>query len=189
MIHVSHSRRELIDIVEIYELYLISPLMNYKSQTKQELSFNLWSVISNDDLYIPEDNKYMFFEDVDEIRLYLVKESPNKIITEDISLEIHDKVKNIVYYCTKCGYEIPMSNFKNLKDIIKAANYIRIYGNLPNVRRAIKLINKDSKIKDKFELIMSRKVARTLLEKDRIKQSTTPKFKVKKGSEFTVVFE
>lgn len=102
-------------------------------------------------------------------------------------LDVRNRIKNLIFYCHKCGYVVSLSNYKRLKDIIFDANVVRFYGNEPSVRRAIRLINLDSKIKDHFEVIMSERVRQRVLEEDKLKQETKPKFKVHKGTH-TVVF-
>ena len=116
-----------------------------------------------------------------------MRKSPNKQITDKTLLDINKRVKNIIYYCKNCGYEVSLSNYESLEDIIKDANFVRIYGNLPSVRRAIKLLNLDSKIKDMIEVIMSQKTKKSLEEKQRVKASMKPSYKKQVGN-FIVSF-
>jgi len=97
------------------------------------------------------------------------------------------KIKNIIYYCCKCSYEVSLSNYDTLKDIIKDANYIRFFGNEPSVRRAIRLLNLDNKLKDVFLCVMSDAVRARVEEEEQLKKETKPKFKISKGKH-TVVF-
>ena len=69
-----------------------------------------------------------------------------------------------------------------MEDIIKDANSVRQYGNEPSVRRCIKLLNLDTKIKISFLCVMSNRTKRTLEIKEEIKKQTTPKLKIKKGN-------
>tara|TARA_R110000824_G_scaffold9011_2_gene40737 strand:+ start:2636 stop:3202 length:567 start_codon:yes stop_codon:yes gene_type:complete len=188
MIHPTHTRKDLVDIIEIYEFYTNEHLKDYKEQTKKELVANLWLIVCNSEKSIPIDDKYLFFENITDIKLYLVKPSPNKRISDTLLLELNGLIKNIIYYCMKCGYEISLSNYNSLEELIIDANKVRLYGNLPNARRAIKLLNKDVKIKEDFELIMSNKIRQSILEKERVKRETIPSFKVKRGIH-KVVFE
>ena len=186
-IHKSHSRKELIDIIEIYE-FQDDCLSQYREQPKETLLKNLWIFIQKKDIiFIAKNDTYFFFEDVDDIRLYLLRKSPNKQITDKTLLDINKRVKNIIYYCKNCSYEVSLSNYESLEDIIKDANFVRIYGNIPSVRRAIKLLNLDNKIKDKFEVIMSQKTKKSLEEKQRVKASMKPSYKKKVGN-FIVSF-
>jgi hypothetical protein len=97
------------------------------------------------------------------------------------------KIKNIIYYCCKCSYEVSLSNYDTLEDIIKDANHIRFFGNEPSVRRAIRLLNLDSKIKDVFFCVMSDAVRKRVDEEEKLKQETQPRFKISRGPH-TLVF-
>ena len=111
-----------------------------------------------------------------------------KVLKKD-NLEVRTKVKNIIYYCGKCSFEVSLSNYATLQDIIKDANDIRFYGNEPSVRRAIRLLNRDNKIKDIFFCVMSDAVRERVEEEEQLKQSTKPKFKVSRGKHIVVFDE
>ena len=104
-----------------------------------------------------------------------------RVLKKD-DMETRKKIKNIIYYCCKCSYEVSLSNYDTLKDIIKDANYIRFFGNEPSVRRAIRLLNRDNKIKDVFLCVMSDAVRGRVEEEEKLKQETKPKFKIVKGT-------
>ena len=108
-----------------------------------------------------------------------------KVLSKD-DMETRAKIKNIIYYCTKCSYEVSLSNYKSLRGIVRDANHIRFYGNEPSVRRAIRLLNLDSKLKDIFFCVMSDAVRERVEERDKLKQETKPKFKVSKGQHIIV---
>ena len=97
-------------------------------------------------------------------------------------------IKKILHYCYKSNYVISFSNYDKLEDIIKDANIIKYYGNEPSVRRCIRLLNKDSKIKDKIEVKMSEKCRARLDRIQQIKEDNKIKFKIRKET-ITVVFE
>jgi hypothetical protein len=108
-----------------------------------------------------------------------------KVLKKD-DMEVRTKVKNIIYYCGKCSFDVSLSNYNNIQDIIKDANDIRFYGNEPSVRRAIRLLNRDNKIKDIFLCVMSEEVRQRVEEQEKLKQSTKPKFKVSRGTHILV---
>jgi len=97
-------------------------------------------------------------------------------------------IKKILHYCYKSNYVISFSNYDNLQQILDDANIIKYYGNEPSVRRCIRLLNKDSKIKDKIEVIMSEKCRARLDRIEQIKEDNKVKFKVTREP-ITVVFE
>jgi hypothetical protein len=108
-----------------------------------------------------------------------------KVLKKD-DIEVRTKVKNIIYYCGKCSFEVSLSNYNNLQDIIKDANDIRFYGNEPSVRRAIRLLNRDNKIKDIFFCVMSEAVRQRVEEEEKLKKSTKPRFKITRGTHILV---
>ena len=81
----------------------------------------------------------------------MTEEEEFKVYNKYKHIEEAAKIKKILHYCIKSNYEISYSNYESLEDIIKDANVIRYFGNEPSVRRAIRLLNKDNKIKDKIK--------------------------------------
>ena len=111
-----------------------------------------------------------------------------KVFNKTKHLEEAEKIKKIIYYCSKCNYEIEYSTYDNLKQIIEDAKSIRCFGNEPSVRRAIKLLNNDNKVKNQIDVIMSEKCKARLDRLEQIKKDNSVQFKVIKGP-ITVVFE
>lgn len=105
-----------------------------------------------------------------------------KVFSKTKHLEEAEKIKKIIYYCTKCNYEIQYSTYDNLEQIIEDAKLIRCFGNEPSVRRAIKLLNNDNKVKKKIQVIMSEKCKARLDRLEQIKKDNSIKFKVIKGN-------
>jgi len=104
-----------------------------------------------------------------------------KVFNKYRNFEELKMIKQIIYYCKQCNYEISFSTYDNLQQIIDDANIIRFYGNEPSVRRAIKLLNKDVKIKDEIKVVMSKECRQRLDEINYLKQENTIKFKVHRG--------
>jgi hypothetical protein len=188
MIHTSHSRKDLIDIIEAYSLYESQYLHGYDNMSKLILSQLLWKVITDVTykLDISTDTCF-FFKDIEDLKDYVSSKNPNINLKRKDMLDIHSKVKNLNFYCKKCGYIVEQSNYNSLEDIIKDAHVVRQYGNEPSVRRCIKLLNLDNKIKISFLCVMSSRTKKTLAIKEQIKQETTPQFKVNKGTH-TLIF-
>lgn len=111
-----------------------------------------------------------------------------KVFNKSYHIDEAEMIKKIIFYCSKCNYVISCSNYDDLDQIIQDANTIKYFGNEPSVRRAIKLLNKDNKIKDKIEIIMSEKCKARLERIEQIKKDNSVKFKVIKG-DHKIVFE
>jgi len=118
----------------------------------------------------------------------MAQEEQFKVFSKYKHIEEGEMIKKILHYCRKSNYEISFSNYKTLEDIIKDANVIRYFGNEPSVRRAIRLLNKDNKIKDEITCVMSDKCRARLDRLEQIKKDNLVKFKIIKGP-ITIVFE
>ena len=105
-----------------------------------------------------------------------------KMFNKYKNLDEIELIKKIVFYCTKAGYVISFSSYDKLEDIINDANKIRFYGNEASVRRAIKLLNRDNKLKNKIEVVMSDKCRARLDRLEKIKKDNKVKFKVTKSA-------
>ena len=182
MIHPSHSRKDLIEISEIFDLWID----NFIELSKHELSQQLWMKLQEVE-EIPEYTDFYDFKDINDLKVYLNKPTPKNTIPSIDKQNVYDKVRNIIYYCKGANYVIFSSNYKDLKDIIKDAEYISTYGDEPSVRRALRLLEKDVKIKDIIKPKLSMRVKKRLDDKNRIKAQTRPRMKIHKGT-FIVSF-
>tara|TARA_R110002096_G_scaffold413145_2_gene613829 strand:+ start:66 stop:542 length:477 start_codon:yes stop_codon:yes gene_type:complete len=111
-VHPSYSKKELIEIIDEYNLNIDIELSKFK--IKKELKkFNL------DFLYIENENKKLNINEKNEIIL---------------------KAKKLISY-VKCGCIIENSIYNNFDEIIFDVNDINDYGEISSVRRAVNLIN------------------------------------------------
>ena len=188
MIHSTHSRKELLDLIDIYELNKDNDFLhNYQDMSKHVLSKLLWKTIQQMDSLSIKENDLFFFTDLDHLKKYICKPTPNKNIRGKDVLHLHEKIKDLNYYIKRCSYLISQSNYESIDDIIADANFVKQYGSLPAVRRVIALLNLDVKIKISFECDMTQRQRKALQIKEQIKKQTTPGFKVNKGT-YTIVF-
>ncbi len=111
-----------------------------------------------------------------------------KVFHKDKNIEEYRKIKNIIHYCKKANYVFSLSNYDNIEQVITDANIVRWYGNEPSVRRAIKLLNSDNKIKEPIQVVMSQKCKKRLEDIEDMKKLTKIDFKVKRGIH-KIVFE
>jgi len=111
-----------------------------------------------------------------------------KVYNKYKHIEEGEIIKKILHYCYKSNYMISFSNYDNFQQVIDDANRIKHYGNEPSVRRAIKLLNKDNKVKNNIEVIMSDKCRARLDRLEQIKKDNSVKFKVIKGTH-KIVFD
>ena len=78
------------------------------------------------------------------------------------------KAKKIISYC-KNGYTLNKSNYSSMVDLLEVANEVADAGNIPTCRRAINLLNHDSKINYKIKINISKKTQREIDIKNQLK--------------------
>tara|TARA_R110000787_G_scaffold120927_1_gene231795 strand:- start:437 stop:1009 length:573 start_codon:yes stop_codon:yes gene_type:complete len=188
-IHSTHSRKELIDLIDIYKLHEGNDyLHNYEDMSKHILARLLWKTIQELHSLSIKDNDLFFFDSLDELKQFVSTPTPNMQIRGKDVLFLHEKIKNLNYYIKQCGYLVGQSNYNSLDDIILDAEFVRQHGSLPSVRRVIKLLNLDVKLTTTFECVMSQRQRKSLQIKEEIKKQTETRFKIKKGSHI-IIFE
>ena len=187
-IHSTHSRKDLIDLIEIYSLQENNDyLHNYDQMSKHILSKLLWKTIQELDSLNIKDNDLFFFESLEHLKKFISSPTPNRQVRGKDVLWLHEKIKDLNYYIKHCGYDIHQSNYSCLDDVIKDVNFVKEYGSLPAVRRVVRLINLDNKLTTIFECNLSQRQRKALELKEQIKKQTQPHFKIKKGTH-TIIF-
>ena len=182
MIHHTHTRKTIIDLISIYKLDSQPLLTGYKKQKKDMLCKNLWTVLQNDDLSLEAGKDYDIFKSVKYFRDNLSSPSEIQPISESENIKISIIVKKLVNYCKSCSYELTYSLYENIEEVINDCTYISKFGNIPTVRRAVKLVNRDNKIKKNIEPVISHKVKRNMILKEKAVQDLNPHFSIKKGN-------
>ena len=181
-IHQSHSRKELSEITEIFNLNVT----NYNKLNKKDLAKSLLyqlSTISE----IKEDNDYYFVKNKQELIDYLVNPDCSKNLTVKEKTEVMDLSKYIIQYC-KNDFFLSYSPFLDYDDMIKKAKYIAGFGDIPSVRRAITLLNKDTKLSNKIDVIMSSRTKKRLERSKRVKQKFMGGLTFKRGK-YVITFD
>ena len=177
MIHPSHSKKDLVEIVERFQLYQID---NYKDMKKDKLSLKIWDVLKTLE-YIPPETEWFFISDVFDLREYLRIQTTKQITTNSVKYDVTDRVKNLIFYA-KGGYVFTGTNYNTIDDVLIDAEFIKHYGDLPSVRRAIHLLNGDVKMPIQLSPIMTRRVEQRVAKDKEIKIQNTPKFHMKTGT-------
>tara|TARA_R110000824_G_scaffold149403_5_gene319707 strand:- start:572 stop:1123 length:552 start_codon:yes stop_codon:yes gene_type:complete len=183
MIHKSHTRKDLVEVIEEFELWDID---DYSDMSKEQLTNELWDYLKKLNKVKQPDN--FFIQDLEDLKKYLIKPSPRQVVSEKTKIVIMDKVRNIVYYAKHTGYFISGSNYTSLEDIQADATYISKYGDMTSVRRALRYYNADMSNPVKVDPVISRREKTRLDKIDAIKKNTKPSFKQVRG-EFIVCFQ
>ena len=181
MIDVSHSRKDLLEISDIFNI----PINNKYTLTKKDLANELYHSLSNKKNIIP-DLEYYFIYDLEELISYL--KNPNQ--TKSIGVKQKDKIiqiaRNIIFYTNNDFICEP--NFEDMYDLEDQAKYISEYGDISSVRRALKLLKTDKKIKTPIEPKISKRIRIQLQKKEEIKKKRCSSF-TKKHKKVFVSFD
>tara|TARA_R110000764_G_scaffold38453_1_gene85206 strand:- start:1548 stop:2123 length:576 start_codon:yes stop_codon:yes gene_type:complete len=180
-VHMSHSRKELLDIIRVFKL----PITSKNDKNKKELQDAIVETVRFLDNVEPED-EYFFIGCKEELIEYLKKQNPAKTLTIKEKTEVMLLAKKIIAY-SRNGYFLLPCGYMDAIDVYKDATYIAKFPEIPSVRKAVELINKDPKMRDKIEMVIPRRVKKQLEKRKAVKQSNIPLY-VKKG-EFILSFD
>ncbi len=180
-IHMSHSRKELLDIIRVFRL----PITGRNDKNKKQLQEAIVEVVRFLDNIIPED-QYFFIKSKEELIEYLIKSNPAKTLTIKEKTDVMLTAKKLIGY-SRNGYYLMPSGYMDAIDVYKDATYIAKFPEIPSVRKAIDLINLDPKMREKIEMIIPRRIKKQLEKRKAVKQSSIPLY-IKRG-EFNITFD
>jgi hypothetical protein len=183
-IHSSHSKKDLHEVIEVFQIYEIE---DYKIIRKHELIPLLEASLDVRD-YVPEDNNNFFIKNLNDLKDYLTMPTTRQITSNSVRFDVTDRVKNILYYCRDCGYNVAVSNYNTEEEVIADATFISNYGDLPSTRRALKFYNLDPKTPTQIHPIMTRRVERRVREVAEQKKENCLSLKSHQG-EFVLEFD
>ena len=179
-IHMSHSRKELLDIIRVFSL----PISNKNDKNKKQLQDAIVECVRFLDNIIPED-EYFFVNSKEELIEYLQKPNPAKTLTIKEKTDVMLIAKKLIGY-SRNGYYLLPSGYMDTVDVYKDASYIAKFPEIPSVRKAIELINLDPKLRDKIEMNIPRRVKKQIEKRKKVKQNNIPLY-IKRG-EFILDF-
>jgi hypothetical protein len=169
-IHKSHSRNDLLEIIEIFNLDINDYELLSKDGIRDNIIIALHSVCE-----VAPNCEYPIM-DIDTLIDFLENPSPRKTVSPDEKLKIMKKVKRIIHFVQLCSCDINTSHYETLKAARKDVLYIRKYGDFPSVRRAIRIYN-EARLGNKIYPQVSMKVQRRLDIQEEIKQIKAPGLK------------
>ena len=181
VVHMSHSRKELLDIIRVFKL----PITNKNDKNKKALQDAIVEVVRYLNNIEPED-EYFFISCKEELVEYLKKSNPAKTLTIKEKTEVMLLAKKIIAY-SRHGYFLLPCGYMDAIDVYKDATYIAKFPEIPSVRKAIELVNKDPKLRDKVEMVIPRRVKKQLEKRKAVKQQALPLY-VKRGN-FVLFFD
>jgi len=181
-IHTSHSRKELIQIIQQFNIDIPNSIDLPKKEIQVLLANKLLEIEE-----IDEEDEYFFVKDKNELIEYLSKPNQSKILTIKEKDNVMLTAKKIISYC-KNSYFLTPYNYETFEDLLKEAEYIAKFGDIPSCRRAINMLNNDPKLDYKIEIVLSKRVKKELQKKERLKLNSIPKAVIKTGN-FVVYFD
>tara|TARA_R110000765_G_scaffold351026_1_gene441017 strand:+ start:990 stop:1538 length:549 start_codon:yes stop_codon:yes gene_type:complete len=176
MINKTFSKGDLLEIISTFGI----DIPNANNLDKLRLSIILWSELGNI-TEIPEDNEIYMIKDLSELKTYLQNHNPDKVLSVKQKQKIMRFCKEIIVYCNN-GYHLDCSIFNSYEELYIPTRDISIHGDIPSVRRAIGLLNKDPNLLDKIEPVISNKMKKQLEKKKNRKVKTYYGLISKKGS-------
>jgi len=180
-IHNTHSRKELMDIISVFEL----PIKNRNEYNKSQLQMKIIDCLNYFDSINP-DMDYFFCETKEDLIVYLENPNPDKNLTIKEKDDVMSRSKKIIGYCRNNYYLMP-SSYMSFDEVYNDAVHIAKYGGIPSVRKAIELLNSDPKLAYPIELKIPKRVENQIKKKKKIKQADIPLY-IKRGN-FVISFD
>ncbi len=181
MIHPSHSRKDLIEVCEVFNI----ELEDLYDLPKISLVSLLEAELERIDEIEPE-YEYYFVDDMEGLKRYLLEPNQTKNITIATKEKVIKDSRRIVAYC-QSGYEI-FPHFQSKDEVYECAKIVAQHCDISTCRRAIKLINEDRSMPSKIEPVISNRVKKQLERREIEKKRTRGQFRTRAGN-FRVTFE
>ena len=176
-IHSSHSKKELQEIIEVFDLNVA----NYTNMNKKDICNSLIYELSKID-DIKKDDDYFFIKNKTELIEYLINPDSSKSLTIKEKNNVMELAKYIMMY-VKNGYYLSQSPFLDWDNMYERVIYISEYGDIPSVRKAVDGFNTDARMidRDKIQVLMSSRCKKKIERKKRLIQKEKIALVFKRG--------
>ncbi len=163
MINKTFSKGDMIDIIRNFNI----DIPNFASMDKPTLSMKLWEELCSIE-YLPCETDIYDIKDIEELKHYLMDNNPDKSLSVKEKSKVMRFCKEVIVYC-KNGFNIECSVFNDFNELKIQMEDICIHGDIPSVRRSIRLFNEDPKLDINLEPVVSNRVKRQLELKEKHK--------------------
>ena len=160
MIHKSFTKKDLVDIIQAYDI----PIDDPKQYNKNELSITLTEILVNEDYEINFSSDYPEFFKNEDLISYLSVPKSNEELNYKEKSEMIQKAKKLINY-SRNGYMLSFTDYLSHDAIYQDGIIVANHCDIPTCRRAIDELNKDPKIRNKIEKQISPKIMKTLKQK------------------------
>jgi len=175
MIDKSWSKKDLIEITRIYQIDIENPKELSKKELSEELYFHLINTEEVFDCNCLYPEVYQWSDLVD----LLEKPKANTDLDYRQKQEMIFDAKVILNYCRN-GYLLSNTSFKDFDDLYALAMKVSQHGDISTCRRAIDEFNKDNKVRNKINPVISQKMQNILEQKKINKNELTPKLIIRR---------
>ena len=181
MIHPSHSKKDLIELCDVFNI----EILDVHDLSKMSLVTTLSKILEKID-YIEPENDYYFINNIEDLKRYLTEpnQAKNLSITEKERLIIISR--DIISYC-KNSYTLH-PYFKSKEHLIAQAKVIQPHCDISTCRRALNMLKEDRSCKEKIIPVLSNRVKKQLEKKEMIKKDSAGGLKVRSGN-FKINFD
>lgn len=176
MIDKSFTKKDLIDIIQSYDI----PIDDPKQYSKNELSITLTEILVNEDYQINYSFDYPEFYKNEDLIQYLSFPKSNEELNYKEKSEMIQKAKKLINYARN-GYMLSFTDYLSHDAIYQDGIIVANHCDIPTCRRAIDELNKDPKIRNKIEKQISPKIMKSLQQKKINKDELEPRFKFRRG--------
>jgi len=163
IIHKSHSKQDLLDIVNTLNLKITIGHGDNKSNIQDKY----YDYFKNENNVNYEDNVYSI-NDKRHLQIYLKNETPKKVLNVKDKKVVMSICKEIIKYCNN-NYWLAYTKYDTEKELEDDMLFIIQYGDLPSVRRCCKLMNENVMSTTKYEPIISPQIKKELDDKNKSK--------------------
>ena len=171
-IHKSHSKKDLLSILHSLNIHLDSKL------SKRELIERFPDSVRQAEYNPSIPNLTTLLE-------ILKTPSLKKRLSVDKKIIVMNKSKKIINFCL--NHYLFNEAYSSNEQVNNDAIFIHHYGDIPTVRRALRLYNQYNNKIGQVNPVISLDIQHVISEKEKIKEMKTPKYKCSKGK-FQVLF-
>jgi len=176
-IHKSHSKKDIMNVIKRFNLDIVNS-QKYKKIELSALVVNQINLLNE----IEPCSDLCIFNLIDLIN-YLQSCNPKKLLTIKEKNNIIMQCKRLKHYCIN-NFNINFTDFNDIEELYNIAFHINNYGDIPSVRKTIKLLMNDPNKIRTLRPIISPIVQKELDKKMLYKKISYYKMEVKYGKYF-----
>lgn len=176
MIHKSFTKKDMIDIIQAYDI----PIDDPKQYSKNELNITLTEILVSEVYEINYSSDYPEFFNNQDLIEYLSLPKSNEDLNYKEKSEMIQKAKKLMNYARN-GYMLSFTDYLSHDAIYQDGIIVANHCDIPTCRRAIDELNKDPKIRNKIEKQITPKIKKKLEQKKINKEELNTRYKFRRG--------